>query len=60
MVILSNFTYHSPNIHAEDTTLNLEHYMDKLKLHFLSPDRVFLKRGLGYSMKIDNKISTML
>ena len=38
MVILSNFTYHSTNVQAEDTSLNLKHYMEELIFHFLSPD----------------------
>ena len=39
MVILSNFTYHSTNAQAEDTSLNLTHYIEELKFHFLSPDQ---------------------
>ena len=39
MVILSNFTYHSTNVQAEDTSLNLKHYMEELIFHFLSPDQ---------------------
>ena len=39
MVILSNFTYQSTNAKAEDISLNLTHYIEEQKFHFLSPDQ---------------------
>ena len=48
MVMLSNFTYHSTNVQAEDTSLNLKHYMEELKFHFLSRS---VDRILAYQAK---------
>ena len=45
MVILSNFTYHSTNAEAEDTSLNLTHYIEELKFHSRSGDRILVNHA---------------